>query len=175
MKMKVLLIVLLVLVFNTNMFGQKEYVGKVNQFNNNGNKEGYWVEKHEGNTFELYYRNGLKSGIFKSYSKTGTLSSFGEYTNGEITEIWYYFGDEGHLLMMQKDFSTNKDTVILDNGKKYLYPHKCYAIFYYPSGIIEAEGGLLWNDDPEMDDAYEYGKWKYYDETGKLIKTEQFN
>lgn len=153
---------------------QKDYMNKVNQLNSKGQKEGYWIEDRGFDTIELYYKDGQKSGLFKSYSKKGVLSAFGEYINGEITGIWYYFGDRGHLIMVQKDFSINADTIILENGRKYFYPRKCYTISYYPNGIMEEEGILLWNDDPEMDDVQKYGEWKYYDETGSLVKTKQF-
>lgn len=175
MKKKVLIFFLLAFAFNSSMFTQKGYIDKINQLNNNGEKDGYWIENRPFGTIELYYKNGLKSGVFKSYSKKGILSALGEYTNGEISGTWYYFGDKGHLLMIQKDFSINTDTVILDNEKKKLYPHKCYTISYYPNGNIEDEGILLWNDDPEMDDVREYGEWKYYDEMGKLVKAIQTN
>ena len=157
------------------LFGQKGYVDKINQFNPKGQKEGYWIEDRGFDTIELYYKNGRKSGVFKSYSKQGTLSAFGEYLDGQITGTWFYFGDKGHLMGIQRNFMVNKDTVILDSGKRHLYPYKCYSIRYYPNGNIKAEGILLWNDDPEMDDVREYGEWKYYDEIGKLVKTEQFN
>lgn len=153
---------------------QKSYIDKINQFNDKGQKEGYWTEDRDFDTIELYYRNGQKSGVFKSYSKKGTLLSFGEYIDGKITGTWYYFGDKGHLMMIQKNFNINTDTVIIDNKKKYLYPYKCYTISYYPSGIIKEEGILLWNDDPIMDDSREYGEWKYYNEKGELIRTKEF-
>jgi len=153
---------------------QKGYIDKINQFNDREKKEGYWKEDRGFDTIELYYKNGQKSGVFKSYSKKGVLSSFGEYIDDKKTGIWYYFGDKGHLMMIQKDFSINTDTVILDNKKKYVYPHKCYIVSYYPNGVIKEEGILLWNDDPEMDDSREFGEWKYYDETGVLIKTKEF-
>lgn len=165
--------VLLLITFQ-HAFSQKSYVDKVNQLNNKGQKVGYWIEDRGYDTIELYYKNGQKSGVFKSYSKKGILSAFGEYVNGEITGTWYYFGDKGHLMMIQKDFSINTDTVILDNKKKYVFPHKCYTITYYPSGVIQEEGVLLWNTDPEMDDVRKYGEWKYYDETGRLINTKGF-
>ncbi|MBX9188463.1 hypothetical protein HCG69_10315 [Bacteroides sp. K03] len=153
---------------------QKEYNDKVNKRNNKGQKEGYWIEDRGFDTIELYYQNGRKSGVFKSYSKKGTLDAFGEYTDGRKSGTWYYFGDRGHLEMIQKDFKINTDTVSLDNNARYIYPYKCYTITYYPNGIVQNEGILLWDEDSELDTVREYGEWKYYDESGKLIRTKVF-
>lgn len=174
MKIKSLIIIFLITVSCSNVFAQKEFIGKINQFNDKGQKDGFWIEKTTSMTIESYYKNGKKSGIFRSYSPNGKLQDFGEFKNGEEAGTWYSFGDQGHLIMIQKDFSINTDTVILDTGKKYLYPHKCYTIMYNPNGTVEKEGVLLWNDDPQMDDVYEFGKWKYYDEAGKLTGTKYF-
>ena len=156
------------------LFAQKGYLDKINQFDAEGQKEGYWIEDRGFDTIELYYKSGKKSGVCKSFSKRGILSTFGEYFEGKIAGTWYYFGDKGHLLCIQKDFMVNKDIITLDSGKKHIYPNKCYTIQYHPNGIIKEEGILLWNDDPEMDDTQEYGEWKYYDETGKLARTKLF-
>lgn len=172
--MRTLIIILTTFIFNTYMFSQIGYIDKINKLNKNGHKEGLWVENYNSITNELYYKDGQKSGVFKSYTKKGKLSAIGEYTNGKITGTWYHFGDYGHLMSIQKDFRINNNTVILDSGKRYVYPYKCYTINYYPNGVVEAEGFLLWEEDPEMDTAREYGEWKYYDETGKLIKTKEF-
>jgi antitoxin component YwqK of YwqJK toxin-antitoxin module len=156
------------------MFAQKDYINNINQFNSEGEKDGYWIEDRSYELFELYYKNGIKSGVFKRYSKKGELNTFGEYKNDKMSGTWYYFGDKGHLIMIQKDFSINTDTVILDTGKEFVYKHKCYTISFYPNGIKKSEGILLWEDSPEMDDVYEYGEWNYYNEYGELINTKLF-
>lgn len=158
-----------------NIFAQKGYAEKTNQLNDRGHKEGLWQEVvHTYWRTETYYKDGIKSGIFREYNTKGELTCFGEYTDNYISGTWYYFGDYGHLMSIQKDFSVNTDTVILDSKKQYVYPHKCYMISYHPNGIIKDEGVLLWNEDPELDDTREYGEWKYYDESGELIKTKLF-
>lgn len=170
----VILFICFLFLNSISSFAQKDSLNEMNQLNSKGQKEGYWVEKSEYDTIELYYKKGKKSGLFKSYSKKGTLSAFGEYAENIITGIWYYFGNEGHLDMIQKDFKTNTDIVLLDNGEKYLYPYKCYTILYYPNGKIKREGVLLWDEDPELDTVHEFGEWKYYNEEGKFIRIENF-
>ena len=47
-------------------------------------------------------------------------------------------------------------------------------VIIYPNGVIESEGILLWEISSQSDFTWEYGEWKYYDQTGKLIKTKVF-
>jgi antitoxin component YwqK of YwqJK toxin-antitoxin module len=153
---------------------QEGYADKINQFNDKGQKDGFWKEANGNIKMELYYTNGKKSGIFKSFSQTGNLLAIGEYNNDEISGTWYYFGDCGHLMMVQKDFEKNDYAIPLEHHAQGVAPYKCYSIEFYPNGMKKSEGVFLWNDNPESDFTFEYGKWKYYDETGKLIKTKLF-
>ena len=109
------------LLFSFFASAQIDYDVPINQYNANGQKEGFWREKiDEGTIFELYYINGKRSGVFKYFSGKGALISFGEYKDGK--EI----------------------------------------------------GILLWEISSQSDFTWEYGEWKYYDQTGKLIKTKVF-
>lgn len=91
-----------------------------------------------------------------------------------MSSIWYYFGDYGHLIMIQKDFKKNNTPSPAEHYSQGICPYQCYCINYYSNGIKKSEGILLWEEDPESDFTFEYGEWKYYDETGKLIKTKVF-
>jgi len=161
-----------------SIFSQKNYADKINQFDNEGRKEGLWKEyigKYWYN--EVYYNKGKISGVFRQSKKTGELSIFGEYCEGKMCGTWYHFGDYGHLMMILKDFSSNTFSIINEeDGKRYVPDYKCYSISYYPNGTIKDEGLLLWpeGETPESDFSHEYGEWKYYDENGKLVKTKQF-
>ena len=159
-----------------NLSAQKEKLEKINQFNSKGQKEGYWIEDRGYDRIETYYKNGLKTGIFKSYTKKepSTLRYFGEYLDDKEVGTWYRFGDNGTLNIQQSEFAINTDPVILYDDHPYIYPNKCYTIIYYPNGIIKCEGILLWDEDTELDDVKEFGEWKYYDETGNLIETKFF-
>jgi len=100
-------VILFMMIFISHfMFAQKEYAKKINQFNDKGQKEGFWKEDLKYQTEETYYHNDTKSGIYKAY-RNGKLACLGEFENGEMSSIWYYFGDYGHLIMIQKDFKKN--------------------------------------------------------------------
>lgn len=175
--MKLPIIILTGIFINVNMLAQKGYTEKVNQLNTKGLKEGLWRE--DVNKYwrtETYYQNGKKNGLYKSFNiSKGELDCFGEYENDTMMGTWYYFGDLGHLIMVLKDFAINTISINNEeNNRKYIPHYKCYSISYYPNGNIKDKGLLLWNEgeDPESDLSVEYGEWKYYDESGKLIKKE---
>lgn len=151
-----------------NIYAQKGYIKEINKIDKNEKKHGFWLEEDKNGRTELYYDHGKKSGIYKTFSKQGSLNCLGEYKGDSISGTWYYFGDKGHLLMIQNKFIYNKNILTLNNG---VYKNKCYTIHFYPEGSKESEGVLLWNNDPEMDDTYEYGVWKYYGISGELLKT----
>lgn len=57
------------LLFSFFASAQIDYDVPINQYNANGQKEGFWREKiDEGTIFELYYINGKRSGVFKYFS-----------------------------------------------------------------------------------------------------------
>ena len=177
MKLKSFTIIIISTLFIINIFGQKENINKVNQFNNKGQKTGLWVDSSGSFIIEKYYKNDILSGIYIEYYTTGKLSIFWEYKNGLRCGTWFYFDNNGYLIMLFKDFSKNNYSIINEgDGKKYIPDYKCYTITYYPNGNIQNEGTLLWSEGeaPESDFSVEYGEWKYYDENGKLIKTRNF-
>ena len=156
-----------------SVFAQQEYKNEINKFNKNNQKEGFWIEE-SGQYFrsESYYKNGKRNGIFKSYNTgQGTLRGLLEYKDGELCGVAYSFGDKGHLDIIFKDFAVNTDVITESN---ITYKHTCYTITFHPNGNKESEGVLLWQDNPELDNTYEYGEWKYYDNAGKLVKTEHY-
>jgi len=176
MEVKLFILILISFAFNINMIAQKDYSDKINQLNINGQKEGLWKENiNEYWRTEIYYKNGKKNGVYKEFSiARGELSTFGEYKNDTIIGTWYYFGDYGHLMMIQKDFSKNTFPIPSIYQAQGYCPSKCYSIMFYPNGMKKSEGILLWDNNPESDFTFEYGEWKYYDETGKLVRTKEF-
>ncbi len=172
-KTKVAFIGILSLMF-FYVFAQKGYVDKVNQLTDKGQKEGLWIDTIHNRIREVYYNNGIESGIFKKYNLKGKLFVLGEYCNGKMCGTWYYFENYGHLMMTFKDFSRNTYSIIDEgSGRRYIPDYKCYSTSYYPNGNVKNEGLLLWSEgeSPESDFSVEYGEWKYYDEAGILIKT----
>ena len=56
-----------------NAFSQGNLAYKKNQFNNKGQKEGFWVEKSTYWIRERYFKNGMLSGIYKEFNSDGKL------------------------------------------------------------------------------------------------------
>lgn len=103
------------LLFSFFASAQIDYDAPINQYNANGQKEGFWREKiDEGTIFELYYINGKRSGVFKYFSGKGALISFGEYKDGKEIGTWYFFNDKGFLEFIQKDFGPNTQPILSD-------------------------------------------------------------
>ncbi|NLJ40797.1 MAG: RHS repeat-associated core domain-containing protein, partial [Clostridiales bacterium] len=169
MKITFILFTILFFIFPTsNGFAQKKHIESINKYDNEGSKHGYWIEEDKYQQIELYYKHGLKSGLIKYYNKDWRLSCLGEYNNNSMSGTWYYFGNKGHLMVIQKDFTKNDDIIIdLDSGIRHKYKYKCYTITFYPNGYKQSEGILLWDEDPQSDDTYEYGTWNYYNEQGE--------
>lgn len=54
-------VILFMMIFISHfMFAQKEYAKKINQFNDKGQKEGFWKEDLKYQTEETYYHNDTK-------------------------------------------------------------------------------------------------------------------
>jgi antitoxin component YwqK of YwqJK toxin-antitoxin module len=151
-------------------FAQKDYEEEVNQHNEAGQKNGYWIEEKGNQRFELYYSNGVKSGIYKAFW-LDRLQAITFYENDKEVGPLYFFGDKGHLINYITNFKDNSHT---SNRVATSPPFKCHVVGYHSNGRIESEGELLYYDDPMSDMSIEYGEWKYYDETGKLIETKVF-
>ena len=164
------------ILFQMSVYAQKGYADKVNQLNSNGQKEGLWIDRDTQNDkCYSYYKNGVQNGVNWCVDKAKNLiSSFGEYSNGEHSGTWYYFGDYGHLMMIQKDFQPNTYETPLEHHAQGICPYRCYCIEYYPNGNKESEGILLWDISPQSDFTFEYGEWKYYNEDGTLKETKVF-
>lgn len=157
-------------------YSQKDDLIK-NQLNSMKRKEGLWIDTIHSVIRETYYKNGIESGTFKQYNLERKLLVMGEYCEGKMCGTWYFFEATGHLLFLLKDFSVNiYATTNEENGQMYVPDYKCYSISYYPNGNIKNEGLLLWakGQTPESDLSREYGEWKYYNESGKLVSTKYF-
>jgi antitoxin component YwqK of YwqJK toxin-antitoxin module len=137
-----------------------------------GRKVGLWIE--ENGLKEIYYKDGLRHGIYKSYyRKNGKLEGLGECENGNKTGTWYYFDEESHLVGIEKGITKNPGlTVKREDGERMTPLFKSYFIRYYPNGVIKEEGIALYDKEIEID-FFKKGTWKYYDQSGKLIKTEE--
>lgn len=166
----------LTFIVSSSVYSQKEFADKINLYNEKGEKNGFWIEQKNGLIFELYYKNGVKDGLYRMFNTKKDLQYFGTYDNGMESGIWYSFGDYGHLVSCESDFSINETRISYNEGQTWhLHTYKCHYKSFYPNGSVEKEGTLLWTEDPLMDDSVEYGEWKYYDENGELTVTKFFD
>lgn len=166
-----------------------EWTFSTNSFNRNGQKEGFW---EEGNAC-MYYRNGLRNGIYTEFTETPPsslpingaegeksritqkLAVFGEYTHGEMSGTWYFFNPIGQLTKTYKHFSRETNLINKPMSKdNFRQTHRCYCTEFYPDATVKEEGWIIWTDDPRSEFARKKGEWKTYSPEGKLIKTEFF-
>jgi len=52
-------------------------------------------------------------------------------------------------------------------------PFKSYIKVYHKNGLLAEEGLGLYDESVQID-FYMFGTWKYYDETGKLTREENY-
>lgn len=149
---------------------------KYNQLDSNGLKQGIWLSETPSDRVETNYYNGKRHGIYIAYSrKSNKISSIGEFRNNAMSGTWYTFDDYGILLSKVENIVENNDYYYFADGTYYYGgkpKHKAHYVNYYPNGNIKSEGTILFSDTFETESS-EYGFWKYYDEKGNLIKTEE--
>ena len=159
---------------NTRMNTGPMHRSDCNQSDSHGKKYGLWIE-NKGNTY-CYYKDNERNGTLISYSrKTGKVNCIGEYSNGKPAGKWYYFDESDHLLFTQENIQSNKSVKRKrDDGAAIIPEFISFVKNYFQNGVMKSEGQVLYDDDIEID-YYETGSWKYYDESGKLVKTETFD
>ncbi|GHV15289.1 hypothetical protein FACS1894169_06220 [Bacteroidia bacterium] len=148
-----------------SFYAQKGAENYINKYDRNNKKTGLWIEPNDRFRKETYYLNGVKNGMYKEYNGYGTLFVLGEYKNGEMVGTWYYFGSKGHLTSKETGFSKAKV-----RGMKYKY----FCTVFHLNGIIASQGYIISDKSPYDELWTEVGKWNYFDESGKLIKTETY-
>lgn len=146
----------------------------INKKDSQGRKQGLWIE--DNGLKEVYYLNGLKNGVYKAYfAKTGKLEVLGWYQQDKPIGDWYYFDETSRIYMLEVNVMENTIHKVNRGDGQIIVPefmsnYRCF----YNSGVIKEEGVALYNESIEFGDFFRIGFWKYYDETGKLIKEENY-
>lgn len=96
---------------------------------------------------ECTYFNGVKDGDYKSYYRTGELSSDGYYKEGRKTGKWNYYYKVNGEKKSEGEYVSNKKEGVWR--------------FYNSKGKLISEG-------PYKNNLRE-GEWKVYDDDGKVI------
>jgi len=145
----------------------------INKKDSQGKKQGLWIE--DNGLKEIYYLNGLKNGVYKSYfQKTGKLEALGWYEQDKSTGNWCYFDEASRLFIVENKLGSNKEIKVRnDEGTFILLPFKSFVKVYHKNGVLAKEGLALYDEDIEID-FYMHAIWKYYDEAGKLIREENY-
>ncbi len=127
---------------------------------------------HEGRLNE-----GVLQGIWKTYYTSGNIESVVNYDDGAIdgTAI-FYFDNEKHIIRAEIEMDNDvfygeykeyyadgnvKARLNFKRGKRW-----GDAIFYYQNGAIKIDG--------HFKKARRTGNWKYYSQTGELLKKENW-
>jgi len=145
---------------NKRMLGEQEStdVGKkeepINQKDEQGRKQGFWVHEWNGKRREVYYKDGKWDGSFKQWHPNGKLSMEGESKDGNQIGIWKFYYDNGKL----KRETTY--TYGSDNSYSWVDTSKCWN----ESGIEIVCGSLRYKDTEILKKPYTFtdGKGKTY-------------
>jgi antitoxin component YwqK of YwqJK toxin-antitoxin module len=81
------------------VLGEIEPTNQINQYDNVGNKHGYWEEYYENGVLELkgIYINGQRDGIWETYHENGQLYYKSNFINGIRNGIFEHYYDNGQL------------------------------------------------------------------------------
>jgi len=101
---------------------------------------------------ETTYKNGKRHGIFKRYVD-GHLSTFGTYTDGVPTGLWYFFQPTGEIYLE------------LSNIHAIGHQYTADAITYF-YGLL-GRGPVSFDDNMDI---HILSEWVYYDENGKITE-----
>lgn len=121
------------------------------------------------NQMTIYYPDGhVRSDII--YYQGGEESTHEFYENGNPEIAEEYAKKMDYLLFRTfyyENGKTQSDLQLVDKKKK-----KYYLKEYYENGNMQDEGPMQYY--PEIDNFMKDGTWKVYDESGKLIATQEF-
>ncbi len=100
-------------------------------------------------------RNGERTGKWITYlDDEKKIKSFeGKFRNGITSGKCYFYNNDGVL-----------------NRKEINRFRKIKTTFYYPNGKVKLKGNARLENLPEKVHYYFYGKWKAYNDSGKLVK-----
>lgn len=154
--------------------GSYEYGHISNAFTNyfiNGKIERTFVKKANGDYYTLQVFDSLSNPISAiEYYRTAVIKRK-DYYRGGVLELDEVFDKKGNYIVCQKYFYPNGkmfSELLLTDNKRNVYSYKEYSI----TGNLKLLGQKVRN--PEINDYFNHQKWIYYDETGKIIREENY-
>ncbi len=134
---------------NGNLWSVKKF--------NDGQADGKWEDFFLNGKLhsEEFYKNGNRIGTSKLYHENGEISNITKYKDGNAVESKWYL-DNGKLWKTEtSNFVTNENVITSVTEWSYHLNGKIENITSYTNGQPK-------------------GEWKYFDENGKLLKTEKY-
>jgi antitoxin component YwqK of YwqJK toxin-antitoxin module len=166
-------ITLLVLLFSCNGFAQKRSYqlntkgDTINVIDKNNLKQGKWIIRTEDNMGEPgfqeegYYKNNEKEGKWNQYGLMGDPIGQEFYIYGQKSGKQQYFDIKGNLLR--------------EESWKSITPDNMYDTISVPDWKKDPTGNTNKTVIVKLDgNALRDGTWKYYDENGKLVKSDHY-
>lgn len=100
-------------------------------------------------------KDGQRHGLWVSYTdSTKNIPEWkGKFKNGNEKGTWKYYHPNGTIRKKEK-----------------YRLHKIKTRTYYPNGQLESAGSAKIDESENKLEYYYWGPWKYYSETGKLIR-----
>ena len=141
--------------------GQRTNVNSViNQLDSNGLRTGLWFEKEKYSEMKTLrcYKNGLPSKFYMAFFGNGNLQRFGESTEDEYSDIWYFFDERGFLVFKAEHIEKNTEYIRNKVGNELFKPdYKEYVIEYHANGEKMAEGVAYFYEEPVY--YFKMGEW----------------
>ena len=142
-----------------------------NYFDNGQLERDFKNEGFKGGSMIIYYKTGkLKANI--QYHEGGVIHEEDYYENGQLSYIEEHTKDMQFVIKMDSyDEKGNPQSIFeVTDPKKKLYYKKEYN--ENGSGKIKEEGPMKYSK--EAFDYVKEGKWKTYDDSGKLLSTDNY-
>lgn len=157
--------------------------GKLNYIDENGLEQGYWKVRfpdengHNTIVYEGLYFNGKQVGVWKRWNNFGLIYSKEIYpdTLGEQFDVINYYRDDkvksqGHMIFKSVHDSVQVYDHVKDSLKwipvKHVYVKSGLWKSFWDNGILK-ETGAYYNDERK-------GTWFFYNESGALLKKEEY-
>jgi hypothetical protein len=139
----------------------------VNRVDAKNMKQGKWIIRQEenmgepGTQEEGFFQNDLKEGEWHVYNLMGDMVGKEKYVYGQKSGVQHYFDIKENLLREEnwKAITPDNmyDTVRVPDWRKDVTGNTFKTV------VVKLEGNAL-----------RHGAWKYYDETGKLVRTDVY-
>lgn len=167
----------------------------------NGLKTGTNYDYYPNQQVKIEEKINGPAGRVKSFTETGTLLFEKYYKGGKPTGFWKYYAADGKNYVLTETYQNGRlhgpRTQYYPNGKPSAIENRQFDLItgpvknYYEDGTLSSEGvyranrrhGLYtaWYPNKKIKEQGLYvsntkhKEWKFYDESGNLVKTQVFN